>query len=297
MKSTSVIFICAAILLSLFPILAFAEAAFYIDGTTGNVGIGTTNPLVPLSVNGTASSTSLYISSLANPAGSFLAIDGSGRVISTTSPSSIFSSPTFQVLTNSSGIYTVSSGVTKLYIRIIGGGGGGGGGNLGNTGGNGGQTAFGNGIATTTANGGSGGIGSSGNSAGGAGGTGGTTNLGTSILRISGTGGSGGANGLGGSGGASPFGGSGQSPGNGVAVGINAASNSGSGASGSGFSQAGRNAGGGGAGEYVEFTISNPSTTYSYAVGTGGTGGSGGDGTSNGGAGANGTIVVEEFYH
>jgi hypothetical protein len=40
--------------------------------------------------------------------------------------------------------------------------------------------------------------------------------------------------------------------------------------------------GGGGAGEYVELYISNPSTTYTYTIGSGGSGGSAG--TAAGGA-------------
>jgi hypothetical protein len=54
---------------------------------------------------------------------------------------------------------------------------------------------------------------------------------------------------------------------------------------------------GGGAGAYIEAIINNPSTSYSYSVGTGGNGGTGVGGLKqDGGAGAAGIIIVEEFY-
>lgn len=61
-------------------------------GTTGNVGIGTTSPDYKLTVYGTASTTALYantltIPTLANPAGSFLAVNATGQIIATTTPS------------------------------------------------------------------------------------------------------------------------------------------------------------------------------------------------------------------
>jgi hypothetical protein len=60
----------------------------------GNVGIGTISPNFKLEVQGTASSTigyfsTLNIPSLATPAGSFLAVNPSGQVIATTTPSGV----------------------------------------------------------------------------------------------------------------------------------------------------------------------------------------------------------------
>lgn len=91
-------------------------------------------------------------------------------------------------------------------------------------------------------------------------------------------------------GGPSPFGGGGVGGKN--ATGQNGATNSCSGASGGYVNQGG----GGGAGEYAEFSIVSPSSSYNYAVGIGGSGGGSGDGAHNGGAGADGIIIVEEFY-
>lgn len=57
-----------------------------LDG--GNIGIGTTGPNYKLEVNGTASTTSLYLGNgIATPAGTFLALDPTGLVIATSTPS------------------------------------------------------------------------------------------------------------------------------------------------------------------------------------------------------------------
>lgn len=53
---------------------------------------------------------------------------------------------------------------------------------------------------------------------------------------------------------------------------------------------------GGGAGGYVDAIIQNPSSSYSFQVGTGGLAGGAGTGGANGGGGAGGIIVVEEYY-
>ena len=42
--------------------------------------------------------------------------------------------------------------------------------------------------------------------------------------------------------------------------------------------------------------IVNPSSSYSYSIGSGGAGGSAGTSGYSGGAGADGIIMVEEFY-
>jgi hypothetical protein len=54
--------------------------------STGQVGIGTKTPGALLTVNGTASTSALIISSLGVPAGTFLAVSPTGAVIATTSP-------------------------------------------------------------------------------------------------------------------------------------------------------------------------------------------------------------------
>jgi hypothetical protein len=66
--------------------------------SAGNVGIGTTGPNFKLEVNGTASSTTgyfntLYIPSLGTAAGAFLAVNGSGQVIATTTPTGSMTYP------------------------------------------------------------------------------------------------------------------------------------------------------------------------------------------------------------
>jgi hypothetical protein len=52
MKKLGVFLFAAALGATLVPLLAFAAASFYVDGTTGNVGIGNTTPASPLDVSG-----------------------------------------------------------------------------------------------------------------------------------------------------------------------------------------------------------------------------------------------------
>jgi hypothetical protein len=54
---------------------------------------------------------------------------------------------------------------------------------------------------------------------------------------------------------------------------------------------------GGGAGAYIEALISNPSATYSYAVGSGGAGGTAGTSGFAGGTGGSGYIEITEYYN
>jgi hypothetical protein len=200
-----------------------------------------------------------------------------------------FTRPTRQVLTSGS-TYTAPAGVKYIRIRMIGGGGGGaGGGTSAGAGGAGGNTTF--GTSLLTANGGSGGQGA-GSSNGGAGGSasGGSINL---------TGGNGGnaqgvANGNGGQGAASPFGGSGNLGTSSGAAG--AATGYGSGGGGGGNGSGATAGGGGGAGGYLEAQINNPSSPYSYAIGSGGTAGTAGTNGNAGAAGKAGIIIVDEFY-
>jgi hypothetical protein len=239
--------------------------------------------------------TTAKISSGAAVAGALLTANGSGGVSFTNTL------PTIQILTSGT-TYNTPANVKYLRVKMVGGGGGGAGGAQntvvnGGSGGNGGNTTFG----SATANGGNGAAGgSSWNLAP----TGGTGSIGTFIgYTIQGGSGTGGASSIigpnsatGGHGGSSPF------FGNGVGrtqnSGTNAANNSGSGGGGgAGSSATNVLAGAGGAaGGYVEVIISNPSSTYSYSIGTGGTAGAAGTNGAAGGAGGSGVIIVEEYY-
>lgn len=199
---------------------------------------------------------------------------------------------TYTVLTAASGTYSTPAGCTCIKVRAVGGGGGGSGSigtsGAGGVGGAGGTTTFG----SANAIGGNGGP-------SGAGGTGGT---GAVNLRIPGaTGNPNNAIGAytnsisfaGTSGGASPFGGAGG----GAAA---AKANTGSGGGGGSVNIPSGNCssgGGGGAGEYFELIISNPASSYAYAVGAAGAAGTAGSGGNAGGAGGSGVIVVEEYYN
>lgn len=194
-------------------------------------------------------------------------------------------SPTKQYLkTAGSGTYNTPSGCTKIEGRMIAAGAGGGARST-NAGSAGGNSAF----DTITAVGGTGGsISSTSNSQGGVGGSGGS---GASDLRVAGM------NGLlvldaPGAGGSGPWGGAGS----GTSTSGGSATGPGSGGSGGGAPNTNNAFGpsGGGAGEYVEFTIINPASTYSFTIGAGGAGGAAG--TFAGGNGADGIIVLTEFY-
>lgn len=212
--------------------------------------------------------------------------------------------PTVQRLTSGSGTYNTPAGCTSLRIRMIGGGGGGGGStsvaaNNGGTGGTGGNST----IATTllVANGGTGGAGVN----LGAGGSGGSvSSTAGPIILVSVAGGGGapvvataaGNNGAGGMGASSPFGGAGK-PGNATGTGgTDSSTNSGSGGPGGGAGASGVEGAGGGAGGYLEALITNPASSYAYAVGAAGTAGVAGTGGGAGGAGGSGVIIIEESY-
>jgi len=199
-----------------------------------------------------------------------------------------FKGPTVQVLTSgTSATYTTPSGPrpVTLKIRMVGGGGGGQGITNGVgyvNGGTGGATSF----NSITANAGSGQNGGNGGS-------------GTASLRIGGAAGSGnnGVVNTGGMMGASTAfgGGGGGGAGNGGA-GQSAPANSGAGGGGAGGNTTWGSVGcvSGGAGEYVEFYIQSPTTSYTYTVGGGGAGGAGT--SAAGGNGGSGLIIVEEIY-
>lgn len=197
---------------------------------------------------------------------------------------------TVQRLTSGSGTYTTPSGVKYLHIRMVGAGGGGAGTNGTNAnsaGTTGGDTSFG----SWTAKGGQGGPTTG---VGASGGTGGTDSTGTLVIRMAGNASSAyNGSGFGSSaGGAGPWGGAGY--GGYTSAGQNAAANSGAGGGGaSGTPTAALNPPGGGAGEYVEFLVASPASTYSYSIPAGGAGGGGG---ISGGTGGSGVVIVEEYY-
>lgn len=192
---------------------------------------------------------------------------------------------TRQYLTSGSSTYTTPSGAKLIAIRMVGGGGGGGA-RATNAGSVGSNTIF-NSINAAGGGGGSqGGV----NTTNAAGGTGGS---GTALLRIQG--GSGfGAIGAGGGGGSSVFGGGAGGPTLTLAGPSGSTNSGGGGAGGGAASTTSAGAYGGGAGEYVEFRIATPSSTYSYTVGAGGGGGSAGG--LAGGNGGSGLIIVDEYY-
>lgn len=184
------------------------------------------------------------------------------------------SSPTMQIFASGSGTYTTPTGVKYIKIEMVGGGGGGGGGSVTNlTPTSGTNTTFGTSLLTANTNSGRTGGGYTINSpAYGFGVTGGTGGQHTAWSGATFT-----IQGAGGLGGSSYFGGSNSAygaGGEGVAV-----SSSGTAASGMGA----------GAGGYICAYIDNPSSSYSYTVGTGGSGGGGTNGAS-------GVIIVTEYY-
>lgn len=251
----------------------------------------------------TAASTALTALLPAQTGNSGKVLKTDGTSASWGSSSVAFTSPTVQKFTSSTGTYTTPSGVLYIRIRMVGGGGGGassGSASL-NNGGAGGDTTF--GTSLLVASGGGGGVSATGS--GGVGGTGGTASLGTGPIGVALQGGSGSAGTpaaasgtfeTSGMGAASPFGGAGGGGANGGS-GKAAIANSGSGGGGAGGNGGGVSTGsGGGAGGFVDAIITSPSTSYSYAVGSGGSGGTAGTSGFSGGAGGSGFIIVEELY-
>lgn len=196
-----------------------------------------------------------------------------------------YKKPTRTVLTSgTAATYTTPAGVTRINVRAVGGGGGGGAVST-NAGASGTATTF----STLSAGGGAGGqVGTTGVN-------GGTASGGD--INISGGQGCGCSNSSGsfsppgGIGGTSIFGGAGRSDATGQ--GGNAAANSGAGGGGGGGNGTAGSAGGG-AGAYCEKLIVSPSATYTYTVGAKGLGGAAG--TTAGGNGADGIIIIDEYY-
>lgn len=226
-----------------------------------------------------------------NGLGRALGIANFGYVASETAPTrQVFTTPGANTYTRS------SANVTKIIVTMLAGGGGGAGATA-NNGSNGTDTSWtisgGTNWTAVHGNGGTANVGPGG--AGGTGGTDGTT--GTKIIRIDGAAGGsgspplGGTGTLSGAGGASPLGGAGASVGN--ATGKTASADSGSGGSGGGGTT-GNSGAGGGAGEYVQFFITSPLSSYSLTVGAKGS--KGAAGTNAGGDGANGIVIVDEYY-
>ena len=242
-----------------------------------NVGIGKTNPSYNLDVSGSI-----------NFSGGLL--QNGNNVIGIT-PQTYFS-------TSSSGTFSVPSNCKWIRIRMVGGGGGGQGGSSSSQG----SVGSAGGNTTITVNG------SVVTAGGGGGGFPGARNGGVPSNVPSNSIGMYGSNGesvqtaasfnSGGNGGNSFFGGCGVG---GLNNGTNASSayvNSGSGGGGGASGNTGGYypGGGGGAGAYIEFTITNPSTSYNYTTGSGGSGGAQGGGLGNGGNGANGFIYFECYF-
>lgn len=285
------------------PIFAFIAAGSNSGATTINVsGVGAktlykTNGATAVG-SGDIISGSLYLVNY-NPA---LNASAGGFVL--INPSLAQSAPTVTVLTSTSpATYTAPAGVVRQRVRLIAGGGGGGA-QATNAGTAGANTSFqpnATGTAWTCVGGSGGAVGNVNGGVGGAGGTGGTdgsTTSATKVVRLTGAkggtgqGGSGSGAGAGGAGASSPFGGAAPGGANTVSAPAAAALATGSGGGGV-ASGGGLNSGGGGAGEYLELWCFNMSSA-AYTVGALGAGGVAG--TLTGGAGAAGTIIIEEFY-
>ena len=272
---------------------------------SGNVGIGTSSPRTLLTVNGTATITTLNLTNALTLNGATSgsvtisppAVAGSNTITlpaatGTIGLVTVISNPTQTIYTSGSGTYTVPTGVKWLRVRMVGGGGGGsGGGTSGGTGGTGGTTTLGSSFLTCV--GGTGGAEDAGS--GGAGGTatGGDINItgqaGFGNITFSATnnaqaGVPGGSSmlGLGGQGNNNTNGGAGTGYGSGGAA---------------AYWTSGHFPMPGGAGGYLEKLISSPSATYAYAVGAAGTAGTAGTGGGAGGAGTSGIIIIEEHYN
>ena len=211
---------------------------------------------------------------------------------------------TFTALTSGSGTFNTPAGATLLKIRLAGGGGGGAGsgsGTSGGNGGNGGATTFG----SVTAAGGNAGQANNA-AASGPGGAVSSTGAGTAFYRVKGAAGGQGARAptanfpfaATGNGGVTPLGGAGVSgaPAPGGTAGGAAQANTGSGGGGACDVVDFGCGGGGGAGEYAEFNIAAPASSYSWSVGAAGSAGAAGTSGDVGGAGGSGAILIEVDY-
>ncbi len=216
------------------------------------------------------------------------------------------SAPTVQTFTSGSGTYTKPAGCTRIIVEMVGAGGGGSGSGTvtGTAAGTGGSTTFGTSLLTC--------VGGTLAAFDGAGGAGGTATIAAPAIGVALPGGMGvsstrqGATVTaatpsiqGGSGGNSAFGGGGTGGVvSGAGTGFAGSTNTGGGGGGgyAGAVNAKISGAGGGAGGYIKATISAPTATYDYAVGTAGTAGGAGTSGYAGGAGAAGYIQVTEYY-
>lgn len=217
---------------------------------------------------------------------------GSGAVSST---------PTVQVFPAGVGTYTTPLNCAWIRVKVVGGGGGGAGSGASATPGTDGSDGTSSTFGAISAGKGFGGM------ANGDAGLGGSATLGLGSGKAS-PGSPGGVGSLvavsagaipGGHGGNSVYGGAGSAGSGGSGqVATSAVANSGSGGGGGSPTSAALSyaGGGGGGGGYVETIIVGPAATYSYGVGSGGAGGAAGTGGNVGGAGADGYLVVEEYY-
>lgn len=202
----------------------------------------------------------------------YIELDDANKIINLVAPGGVTVNgpPTRTILNAGSGNYSPPAGCTRVHVRMCGGGGGGG------VGGNGGDTSF----NAVTAKGGTSGAAFNGG-AGGTGGAGAPSN----ILRVPGGSGlsgfgvslaSGSLQPMPGAGGTNPFGSGGPGAGGpGSATVLATTSNT---------------TGGGGAGEWVEFDLSNPVGPIAYSVGIAGTA----SGTAT--PGKAGVIIIDEAY-
>jgi hypothetical protein len=212
-----------------------------------------------------------------------------------------YPAPTIQKFLSGSGTYITPSGVRYIKIRMVGGGGQGGSGGTSGwvTGLNGTVSTF--GTSLLTANGGGGGqyISVAQN-----GGDGGTAVISLPAIGTAIKGGTGNAAPSStstnfaptGSGAASPFGGAGNGSVNGTPASGVANTGSGGGGGSSNATLGALGGSGGGAGGYIEALISSPSSTYTYAIGSGGAGTGFGVNGWAGSVGGSGYIEVTEFY-
>lgn len=200
--------------------------------------------------------------------------------------------PTRQVLTSGTGAtYTRPAGATRIDVRVQGASSGGGSNTTSTQAAA--STFVGAGVSLT-ANGGAASVAAGGTPATAATASGGDVNIsgavGTVCVNSAVTN-------SGASGASSPFGGAGGggAGSGGPSSGSAAAPNSGSGGGGGGASGAPAGSGGN-AGAYLEKRITNPNPTYTYTVGAKSVGGTSSASVAPGGDGADGIIIVDEYY-
>ncbi len=107
--------------LDLFGVSSSSFSRLFTITSAGNVGIGTSTPATALSVIGTSTTQGLVISNLAN---AFLAVDGSGNVIATTTPAIgsfvtfDYASSTFPSFTYASSTYVSFTYASSTFLSF-----------------------------------------------------------------------------------------------------------------------------------------------------------------------------------